>query len=170
MRAIRRVLSLAVFLFVTASVASAADPYAEYRIPAPTWLSWSASLNGSGNSPAHSAVRSTGPAVGGTGFTSIVGGYDSDAHSRAYGPSLHLSGDRHTFVEHSESSARSTSTRTRTTGACVAVLRRQPFPWQAPLGFSLAPATPQCPSWSAEDKVTPRPRQFSFPANPRRRP
>jgi len=169
MRAIRRVLSLVVFLFVTASVASAADPYAEYRIPDHRWLSWSASLNGSGTRQlTHSGSQYVDRQYGGTGFTSIVGGYDSDAHSRAYGLSLQLSGDRHTFDLSDQrvfgtfdQHRRDQDTQERAS-LFFAVSR---FPWQAPLGFSLATsdAFQMSQSWSAEDKVTTRPPQFSFP-------
>src|SRR5262249_49695023 len=85
-----------------ASVAAADDPYADYRIPAHNWHSWSASANAGGE---HSLVRDPGfhgtlGSLNGELSSSYLAGYDSDPSSAFYGLALEASGQRdHRSVE-----------------------------------------------------------------------
>ena len=92
----RRASLLVALLCLSSSRAFADDPYADYRIPDHHWLSWTASVNGSGNHQRGQGLfglASNGgfSGQGGSGFSA---GYDSDAHQLRYNLVLSLSGSR----------------------------------------------------------------------------
>jgi hypothetical protein len=161
MRGIRRRLLLSVSLTLFPSVSFAADPFAEYRIPDHRWLSWSAGLNAGGN---HYVVDDVGGeqrlqrVFSGNGSSSFVGGYDSDTHSRAYGLSLRFQGsrensERNDFLSYEIDEAQARSQRASERVSLFYALSH--FPWQVPLGFSLATsdAIRLDQSWTADDEV-----------------
>src|SRR5262245_64284797 len=79
--------------FFCASVAAAEDPYADYRIPAHNWHSWSAGFSAGGRHDLQQSEfgsRSTTGSLNGSGSTTYSGGYDSDPGSAAW--SIHLNG------------------------------------------------------------------------------
>ena len=96
MRPRRLALSLIVSLSLAAAPAFADDPYAEYRIPAHHWLSWSGSLSADGSREVNQfpSGRSESSSLSGSGASGIGGGFDSDARSYAYGLELSVDAGR----------------------------------------------------------------------------
>jgi len=88
--------SLVATLCLAASPALADDPYGEYRIPEHYWRSWTASLKAVGNHNRGSdyyRIEENGQLSGALN-TSVVGGFDSDTRSSAYGLTLAGTGSR----------------------------------------------------------------------------
>ena len=160
MRGTRSALLAAASLCLVSNLALAADPYADYRIPAHGWFSWSASATGAG-----SHNRSQSPFSGlanqggfsGLAGTSLAGGYDSDANQWAFGLNSALSGSR------SYSSAMRAGLddlrRDRTAHEVASGFGAlTTYPWSAPVGLTinLSPSVSLDQSWTSADHVSRR--------------
>lgn len=147
MRASRFVLCFRTLLcgasLCTASTSFAEDPYADYRIPAHNWHSWSFNVGAGGShqlGQGEAFGRSTVGDVTGSLLSSYSGGYDSDPHAAAYGLSVSASGDRNhqsQSVTTSFASVDQTQLARGTHETVTGFLAVRRYPWSAPLGFSL---------------------------------
>jgi hypothetical protein len=140
----RRALCLCCSLALFPALSFAADPFADYRIPAHYWRSWTANLLAGGNHQliepeADELLKSA--TLSGSGGTSFLGGYDSDPRSSAYGFSLTASGARaHRSQEGSEGGPELDETdRDRHAGETVSgFFAFSRYPWNTPIGFTIS--------------------------------
>ena len=144
MRGICRSLLLSASLTLLPSLSFADDPYADYRIPEHYWRSWTANLTAGG---VHQLTdggfsgRSEDGALNGTLTTSLVGGYDSDPRSSAYGLTFLASGTRFQHTQHDEFPPFVSDDNQRDRNASEDVsgfFAFDRYPWSAPLGVTLA--------------------------------
>jgi len=170
MRGVRRALLLSASLVLHPSIASADDPYAEYRIPDHRWLSWSAWLTAEGyRTLNHSSYSEEIDRQGyGHVFTSLYGGFDSDRNSRAYGLALSASGELQTYDQSAPYYGDTYEAHQRNEHAneyASAFYALSRFPWQAPLGFSLSTNAAISPAqrWSSQSQSRTSPPGAFYP-------
>jgi hypothetical protein len=160
MPGIRRAALLAASLCVS-STALADDPYADYRIPDHHWLSWTVAASGGGShqrgqGSTFGFVNSG--SFGGSGGTSISGGYDSDALLRSYSLSVSGNGSRdyssgEQFDGFSSSEQLRRDQRARETVSASASITT--YPWSVPLGLtsSLSHSLSLEQSWTSTSSI-----------------
>ena len=152
----RRASLLVALICLSSSRAFADDPYADYRIPDHHWLSWTASVNGSGSHQRGQGVfgLANNGGFSGQGGSGFSAGYDSDAHQLRYNLVLSLSGSRG-YASQQQLQPPSTLDQLRrdrnSTENVSGSMFAGVFPWRAPLGFSasLTPALSLNQSWSS---------------------
>ena len=141
---IRRALALCASLALLPSLATADDPYADYRIPEHYWRSWTANVSAGGDHllfNGSESGQSRSGSLNGTLTTSLSGGYDSDPRSSAYGLGLTARGGGTRATEHDEQPLSTFDETHRLQGASEEIsgfFAFSRFPWSTPIGLTVS--------------------------------